>query len=339
MPDKTDREKAAEEAAAAEKAPGHTERRHLDRRGQYPLARNYMASRVWAIRSDTLHVMGELLRMRSQGIALTAEEIQARIGAPRRAANAMAGAVAVIPLVGVIDQKVGSMTDISGGTSIDGFMKSMRQCVQDPGVSAIVIDADTPGGSVDGVPEAAAEILSMRGTKPIVAVADTCIASAGYYLCCAADEIVCMPSGQVGSLGVVGVHDDYSKQNEMLGYTPTYIFFGAYKVEMNSDSPLDPDALAYQQGQIDAIGNDFLRFVAKARNLPVDTIRSGFGQGRMMLAKDALAAKMIDRIDTLDATIQRVGRMAKASGVGAHASTAQAERDELDNDLDRLSRR
>lgn len=297
---------------------------------QFPMARRYLAKQWWAIREDTLDVMCELLRMRAHGIELTSEEIQARIGAARRGGpSPMAGAVAVIPLCGVIDQKIGSMSEISGGTSVDGFMKQFRQCLNDPGVSGIVIDADTPGGNVSGVPEAAAEILAARGTKPIIAVADPMIASAGYYLCCAADEIVCMPSGEVGSVGVLCVHDDFSAQNEMIGYKPTYISFGAYKTELNPDAPLSADALAYQQQQIDVIGNDFVRFVAKARGVPVDAVRSDFGQGRMLLAKQALAAKMIDSIGTLDETIRRVGRMAKTSSALADADggtrTADAE--------------
>jgi signal peptide peptidase SppA len=280
---------------------------------QYPFARRYLGRNVWAIRTEALDVICEILRMRSLGIELSTDEIQARIGAARRSGSPLMGAVAVIPLMGVIDQKIGSMTEISGGTSVDGFMKSFRQCLTDPGVSGIVFDVDSPGGNVAGVPEAAAEIFAARGTKPMVAVANTMMASAAFYIGCAADEIVCMPSGDVGSIGVLAVHEDYSAQNELVGYKPTYITYGKYKAEMNPDQPIDPAAQAYLQGQIDAAGSDFERFVAKARGVPVDTVRSDFGQGRMLLAKDALAVKMIDRIDTLDATIARVGRLAKAS--------------------------
>jgi signal peptide peptidase SppA len=321
------------------------------------LARQYLATSKWAIRQDMLDVIGSVLHLRSIGVDLSDEgrlqlaalrdarqarptvpqlgvamltaqmsddDVTAAVVGARRSATSVMGAVAVIPLCGVIDQKIGSMSDISGGTSVDGFMKQFRQCLHDPGVAGIVIDGDTPGGNVSGVPEAAAEILAARGTKPIVAVADPMIASAGYYLCCAADEIVCMPSGEVGSIGVLAIHDDFSEQNAMIGYKPTYIQYGAYKTELNPDTPLTPDALAYQQQQIDAIGNDFVRFVAKARGIPVDTVRSTFGQGRMLLAKDALAAKMIDRIETLDATIARVGRLAKQQAKPAAGAVAIA---------------
>lgn len=323
------------------------------------LARKYLATHKWAIRREDLDVIGGVLHLRELGVDLsdrdrvqlaatrqarinahrlvavgvaaltqdmTAAEITASVDAARSGgARASLGAVAVIPLCGVIDQKIGSMSDISGGTSVDGFMKQFRQCLNDPGVSGIVLDIDSPGGNVSGVPEAAAEILAARGTKPIVSVADPMIASAAYYLGCAADEIVCMPSGEVGSVGVFAIHDDYSQQNEMIGYKPTYISYGTYKTELNPDTPLDPDALAYQQQQVDAMGNDFVRFVAKARGVPVDSVRSDFGQGRMLLAKDALAAKMIDRIDTLDATIARVGRMARSTAAPAAAVRLQAE--------------
>lgn len=312
-------------------------------------ARQYLATAYWAIREEVLDVIGSVLYLRSIGVDLDADgrvrladlrrdriahrladapgvamlseemhaaDVTAAVEAARRgSATPVIGAVAVIPLCGVIDQKIGSMTDISGGTSVDGFMKQFRQCLNDPGVAGIVFDVDSPGGNVSGVPEAAAEILAARGKKPMIAVADPMVASAAYYLACAADEVVCMPSGQVGSIGVLCVHDDFSAQNEMVGYKPTYITYGAYKVELNSDSPLTPAALAYQQEQVDAIGNDFVRFVARARGVAVDTVRADFGQGRMLLAKNALAVKMIDRIETLDAAIARVGRLAKSPAV------------------------
>jgi signal peptide peptidase SppA len=307
-------------------------------------ARRYMGGRAWLIREEALDIICGVIDRRMHGVQLSAEEIQAAIGARRSNGSAQMGSVAVIPICGVIDQKIGSMTDISGGTTVDGLMKSFRNCLNDPAVTAIVFDIDSPGGSVDGVPEAAAEIFAARGTKPILSIADNMMASAAYYLGCAADEVVCMPSGQVGSVGVLAAHDDYSQQNEMIGYKPTVLVSkGAqYKAEFSSDTPLGDDARNYLQAQLDTMEDDFHKFVAKARGLPVDTVRADFGKGRMLLAKAALAAKMIDRIDTLDATIARAARMAKSSAsaetetlpVTAQADAGQADDTEtLDLDL------
>jgi membrane-bound ClpP family serine protease len=81
----------------------------------------------------------------------------------------------------------------------------------DPNVKAVVIDVDSPGGSVDGVAELFDQIYSARGSKPITAISNTLMASAAYWIGTAADELVVSPSGQVGSVGVYMVHDDFSK--------------------------------------------------------------------------------------------------------------------------------
>ncbi len=274
----------------------------------YSNVSRYFGSQLWAIRPEMLGMMGEIVNMRLRGETFTAEEIQARIGAARNSAVRQSGAIAVLPLYGVIDQKVGSMTQVSGGTAVNAFMESFREAMADESVSAIIFDVDSPGGSVAGIPEAANEIYNARGKKPIIAVADPTIASAAYWLSCAADEIICMPSGQVGSIGVLSVHGDYSKANEIDGYKPTYITYGQFKAEANSDSPLSEDAQAYTQGQVNQMGDIFTRFVGKARGVSVDTVRSSFGQGRMLMAKEALAAGMIDSVGTLDQAIVKVQR-------------------------------
>lgn len=292
----------------------------------YRHAVQFVREQQWALMESKLDVICEVLTMRSNGITLSQEEVQARIGAATRPTSQMANGVAVLPLYGVIAQKMNSFTAISGGTSLDAFMTQFRQLLNDRSVSAIVLDVDSPGGSVFGVPEAAAEIYQSRGKKPIVAVANPMIASAAYYLAAAADEIVCMPSGMVGSIGVFGVHEDWSAANDQVGVKPTYIFAGQFKVELNPDAPLSADAQNYQQLQVDATYAEFTKFVAKGRGVPVGDVRAGFGQGRMVMAKDALTAKMIDRIETLDGTLARLAREAVAGGAGKNALTPAVDR-------------
>jgi signal peptide peptidase SppA len=275
---------------------------------KYPNARNYLASQLWAIKPDTLDTIGEVLELRAEGLTFTSEEIQARIGGGRESTATMAGAIAVIPLYGVIDQKVGSMSLISGGTAVNAFMESFRSALSDESVTSIVLDVDSPGGSVAGIQEAATEIFAARGKKRIIAVANAQIASAAYWLACAADEIVCMPSGQVGSIGIIAIHRDYSKANDTAGIKPTYVTYGQYKVERNPDAPLSDDAQSYMQGQVNQMGDMFTNFVAKSRGVSAKDVRANFGQGRMLMAKDALAAKMIDSIGTLDQTIAKLSR-------------------------------
>ncbi len=291
---------------------------------KYPNFRQYFSSQLWAVLPEVLPVMSEILARRVEGNTLISEEMQAKIRAGQsRTAGASSGTVAVIPIYGVIDQKVSMMQQISGGCSVDELMGNFRAALADKSVTAILFDIDSPGGSVSGIQEAATEIMAARGKKTIIAVANPMIASAAYWLACACEEIYCMPSGQVGSIGIIAVHDDVSAMNEIAGYKPTYITYGQYKAEGNPDAPLTEDARAYRQNQVNTVGNTFTAFVARARGLSVDKVRTEFGQGRMMLAKDAMAAGMIDGIATVEQAIQNIADGMKAFATPGLMADAQ----------------
>ena len=279
----------------------------------------------WAIREATLDIVVEIVRMRAAGITMSADEVRARIGAaepPRPVAvNAGGGTVAILPLCGVIGPKMNAFTQISGGTSLDKFMSRFRTYRDDPSVSAIVIDADTPGGSVYGVPEAADEIFASRGAKPIVAVVNPSCASAGLWITAQCSRVVCTPSGDYGSLGVFVVHEDWSKANEQMGYKPTYISFGEYKTEGNPDEPLADETRAYLQQQVDKVGKSFITAVARGRGVEFAKVRDTYGKGRMIMAGDALKIGMVDEINTIENVVAKLlgGRKRTSAALAASA--------------------
>lgn len=283
-------------------------------------------SRPWAILPATLALIVDILQFRAAGGVMADEEIKARVAAadngPRKG-DKKSGTVAIIPVYGPITQRQNLMGESSSGgmaTSVEGLTNDFRAALADAEVDAIVFEFDSPGGTVDGVAELAAEIRDARGTKPIVAVANTMAASAAYWLAASTDEIVATPSGVVGSIGVFAAHEDVSKAAEQDGIKVTLISAGKYKTEGNRWEPLSEEARADIQDQVDQIYATFTGDLAKSRGVPVDTIRTGYGEGRVMLAKKALAAGMVDRIDTFDNTLRRVARQAVAAQ--RQASTA-----------------
>jgi len=287
----------------------------------------FVRSHLWAILPEKMDAICELLDLRAQGVTFTAEEIQARLGAVQPREPQRVETVAVIPLQGILAKKMNMMTRMSGGTSLEQFIAQVRAAVDDESVRAIVIEGDTPGGTVEGCIEAATALYGLRGKKPIVAVADPLLASAGYWMTSQADEIVACPSASVGSLGVFTMHNDFSAMNERVGVKPTYIFNGAYKVEGNPDEPLSDEARAFMQARVDERGEDFIKAVARGRGISAAKVRSDFGQGRVFFAKQALEAGMIDRIGTLEETIARyVGRR---GGVVVTRMESAAESPEL----------
>jgi signal peptide peptidase SppA len=242
----------------------------------------------------------------------------------------------VIPITGVISHRMNLLTQFSGGTSTAGLTKAFRAALADPNVKAIVFDVDSPGGSVDGVAELADEILQARGQKKMVAVCNSLMASAAYWIASAADEVVFTSSGSGGSIGVFMVHEDYSEANKKMGIAPTYISAGKYKTEGNPDEPLSDDARAAMQADVDAFYSMFVNAVAKGRGVSASDVRSGFGQGRCLLAKDALKAGMCDKIATLDQTLARFGAGDQVTKVSAseeeHPSPQAAAPAKAEND-------
>ena len=273
----------------------------------YPRLRQWVMATPWAILPAKLAVILDVLRYRAAGERFTPAEIQTQLAAatPARPGGRQ-GTIAVLPLVGVIAQRMGSLAESSGGISTERIAAGFRQAVNDPSISGVVFDIDSPGGAVYGVPELAAEIFAARGTKPMIAVANSVAASGAYWLGVAADELVVTPSGEVGSIGVITAHTDLSRAYDTAGETITLISAGKFKSEGNPFEPLGEEARQARQGRVDDYYGQFVTAVARYRGVSVGAVRNGYGEGRMLGAAAALREGMVDRIATLEETIQRL---------------------------------
>lgn len=278
----------------------------------------------WAILPAKLAQIQVFLQRKARGEDIPADEVRAAVGDEQRAGAAVQrfGSVAVVPVLGTIAHRMEAFNSISspGGTSTNLLANRLRQAVADPQVSAVVLDVDSPGGAVAGVPEVADLIAELKQSKRIVAVANDMAASAAYWIAAAASEFVVTPSGQVGSIGVFMMHQDLSQMAEREGVKTTFIHAGPHKVEGNAFEPLSAEARAALQAKVDGYYDMFVKAVARGRGVPPATVRDKFGGGRMLLAKDALAAGMVDRVETMDAVLERLVRRAAArSGAGPRA--------------------
>jgi len=245
--------------------------------------------------------------------------------------HAAGGAVGVISLSGVIRPKMSGLLALLFGMSggLEMFQEQFMEAMNDGDIGSVVLNIDSPGGLTDLVPETAAMIREARGTKPIVAVANTMAASAAYYIASQADEVVVTPSGFIGSIGVFTVHEDWSAFNERVGIMPTYIHAGKYKVEGNPDEPLSAEAKKAMQVEVDEFYNMFVTDVAKGRSyngrdVSVNDVRDGYGEGRTLTSKRAVKAGLADRVDTLNAVI--LGLL-KGEGSSGSESGSQAADD------------
>ena len=281
----------------------------------------------WAIEPSRMKAYMETFIISS----LSPEEIEARTG-PR--AMRTKRSIAVLPLMGPITQRASAFTAFFGGTSSDKFGEAFDSLMANDAIGAIVFDVDSPGGTVDGTMELAEKIYQARGTKPIIAVANSFAASAAYEIASAADQIVVTPSGSVGSIGVRAMHVDLSVAMEQGGIKATVIYAGEHKTEFDPYAPLSEDARAEMQRVVDTYYGQFVGTVARNRGVTASTVKRDFGGGRMMLAKQAVEAGLADRVGTLDETITRLGgRMDDRATARAQAAERREYLAKLEADL------
>lgn len=247
------------------------------------------ACQVWAILPERLQSMLEI----------SIEAVSAGIERPAFSSKTE-NAVAYLPIRGIIDQHPSWLLEAFGGTSTEEFGAAFDRAVADPKIGAIVFDIDSPGGSVYGVQELADKIYKARGKKPIVAIANSLMASAAYWLGSAADEIYVTPSGEAGSIGVIAVHADYSKYEKDAGVNVTIIKAGKYKGEGNPHEPLSEEAHSDIQSRINEYYSAFVGGVARNRGVSIGKVESSFGQGRVFGAQQAKMSGMTDGVMTAE---------------------------------------
>lgn len=293
---------------------------------RYAHVLSYVARTPWAIAPDKMDEILHVLAFRAAGGLFTAEEIQAQIGTPNQSGPSRDGAIAMVPLRGVIAHRVSGMDEASGGMSAEAFTTTIRALTADASIGTIVLDVDSPGGTVVGVPEAADAVFEARASKRVVAVANGAMASAAYWIASQAQEVVGIPSifeGLIGSIGVFTVHRDLSAALEQAGIKVEIISAGKHKVDGHELGPLSDERRVEIQAMVDTAYGAFVKAVARGRGVSAADVRTGFGEGRGLSAADAKAAGLIDRIATMDETLARLaGRKGPTGRLAADGAAA-----------------
>ena len=259
----------------------------------------------WAIRENKLQEIVSLVEKRAEGQGMTEEELE-RFGAEfvfgseSDRSYRVEGSTAFLPLEGTISRRMNLFASFSGGVSTEVFGDEYAELVADSSIETIVLQVDSPGGSIDGTPELAEIIREGSKKKRTIAVVEGQASSAAYWIASAASEMVAAPSALVGSVGVYILHSEFSEADRKRGVKRTYIKAGTRKTDGNPSEPLTPDSAAALQKIVDAAHEQFLGDVAEHRGQDVEHVRSTWGQGEQYPAAEALELGLIDRIGTMD---------------------------------------
>lgn len=207
---------------------------------------------------------------------------------------AFSSGVAIIPVHGTLINRFSySYSSITGYN----YLQRMTAAAGlDPDVKAIIYDVNTYGGEAAGCFECSREMRRLANGKPTLAMIDSNCYSAGMAVASCANKIVSIPSGGVGSIGVVAMHISLEKALEKFGVKVTFIHSGEHKVDGNPFEDLDEDVQAEIQADVDASREEFAQLVAEHRKMDKKTVMDT--EARCYRAAEAMKLGLIDAIAT-----------------------------------------
>jgi protease-4 len=175
------------------------------------------------------------------------------------------GHTAIIPITGPIVRHAPSDEMCFSGTFVTKLQTALREAATDPTISNILLDIDSPGGTVTGIPEAAALIAQIAQEKQVIAFTDSDTCSAAYWLASQATAFFCTQSATIGSIGVYIAWLDESLALEKEGYRLELFKAGDHKGMGLPGNPLSAADRKLLQDSVLEIYGQFKSAVTTAR--------------------------------------------------------------------------
>jgi signal peptide peptidase SppA len=217
--------------------------------------------------------------------------------------------IAMIPVVGPLSKRPSFFSMIFGGYSYREIGEMVNRAADDPKVSGILLNIDSPGGVVNGTEALSDIIFNARSKKPIVAYADGNMTSAAYWLGSAAEVVVAGPTSVLGSIGVLMIHSDYSEMDKKDGIKTTYLTAGKYKAMGNNTEPLTLEAKEYFQDQLNYIYSIFVDSVSRNREVETEKVLMDMADGKLFIGQQAKDIGLADQIGTIDLAVKMIRTM------------------------------
>jgi signal peptide peptidase SppA len=236
-------------------------------------------------------------------------------GPPKRPAYTVHDGTAVIPIVGAMAKAAGKYAQ----TGTVDTRRAIRKAVHDDNVESILLHIDSPGGTVAGTADLAADVAAANALKPVYAHVDDLGASAAYWVASQTRRITANATGRVGSIGTVLVLDDTSGKYAAQGIKVHVISTGKFKGAGTDGVPITPEQLAMFQEGVDDLNEHFVKGVAKGRNLPIGKVRE-VADGRVHIAEKAKGMGLIDDVCSLDAAVAYIAKDRKRMAEAATAA-------------------
>ena len=219
--------------------------------------------------------------------------------------------VAILSVEGPLFKKANLMVEFCGATSYEILRRDLQAALDDPSITSILLNVDSPGGEANGCDELARAIYAARGKKPITAYVSGMAASGGYWIASAAERVVVSDLALLGSIGVVLGVQDRSAADERRGVR-TIQFVSSQSPGKRPDVNTD-EGKGRVQTMVDDLAEVFISAVAKHRGVSTGDVITKFGAGGVKIGAKAVAAGMADEVGQFEAVLASLKKRSTTS--------------------------
>lgn len=266
-----------------------------------------------AVRVDVAHFAAENGQM--QRLAAGTEGVPLATSAP-------VARIQVIEIDGSLVSRSSGMCGWSGLASYESIKQAINEGAADASIDAIMLRVDSPGGEVNGIQSLQDAIRAARKAKPVWCSVDSIAFSACCWIATQCDRVVLTPDGQMGSIGVIALHYEQSKFEQIAGVKYTAIYSGEHKNDLNPHEPLDKSAAASVQADVDGVYDVFCSSVAEGRGLDIQSVK---GTGAAIYrGQQCLDAGLADELGDYEFALNALASQVAGKRRAAPAARAEA---------------
>ena len=219
--------------------------------------------------------------------------------------------IALISLRGLISS---SVSGTLGESMVDDLKIALAQAAADPQVKAIVLAIDSPGGEVTASDVIYNAVRKAREKKPVVVYMGSIAASGGFYVACGGNWLMANDTTLTGSIGVIIQTLNYQQLLGKIGVEAVVFKSGQFKDILSGSRQMTPEEKEYIQKLVMQTYGKFVGIVAEERHLPVEELRKGIADGRIISGADALKEKLINQIGLIEDAYTKARQLGNASG-------------------------
>lgn len=218
--------------------------------------------------------------------------------------------IAWIKIRGVIAED-DNTSPFAAPSSASYISKRVREAAKNKNVKAIVLDINSPGGTVASVQDIYSELLSAKEKgKKVVALFRDVAASGAFYIAMAADKIVAEPGTITGSVGVIMQAGNVVGLFDKLGIQVTPITSGKYKDIGSAYRPMTDAEKALLQDMVNDTYSQFLAAVKAGRPNVAPEDMTEYTDGRVFTGQRAFNLGFIDKLGGEETARQLAGELA-----------------------------